>query len=113
MDHPKLAPVLIYLFGLTPLNDDMITVPLGLIKYDVKKTIFWVWLGKLGLMLIFAYNLFNICIFLGAENWILSIVTLYFTVFTVYIMLRVNIVELLKKIRTRKLSDKEIIQNSN
>ncbi|UCC19463.1 MAG: hypothetical protein JSV62_15400 [Promethearchaeota archaeon] len=103
VDHPKLAPFLIYLFGLTPLNDDMITVPLGLIKYDVKKTIFWVWLGKLGLMLIFAYNLFNICIFLGAENWILSIVTLYFTVITVYIMLRVNIVELFKKIRKRKL----------
>ena len=101
VDHPKLAPFLIYLFGLTPLNDDMITVPLGLIKYDVKKTIFWVWLGKLGLMLIFAYNLFNICIFLGGENWIFSIVTLYFTVITVYLMLRVNFVEIFNKLKKR------------
>ena len=101
VDHPKLAPLLIFIFGLTPLNDDMITVPLGLIKYDVKKTIFWVWLGKLGLMLIFAYNLFNICIFLGAENWILSIITLYFTVIIVYLMLRVNIVETLQKFRKK------------
>ena len=99
VNQPKIAPFLIFLFGLTPLNDDMITIPLGLIKYDFKKTIFWVWLGKLGLMLIFAYNLVNICSFLGGENWILSIATLYFTVITVYLMLRVNIVEILKKLK--------------
>lgn len=101
VDHPKIAPFLIYLFGLTPLNDDMITVPLGLIKYDVKKTIFWVWFGKLGLMLIFAYNILNICMFLGGENWIFSIVTLYLTVITVYLMLRVNIIEILQKIKEK------------
>ncbi|MFX1380352.1 MAG: VTT domain-containing protein [Promethearchaeota archaeon] len=105
VEHPKIAPFLIFLFGFTPLNDDMITVPLGLIKYDVKKTIFWVWLGKLGLMLIFAYNFLNICIFLGAENWIFSLVTLYFTVITVYIMLKLNIVDLLNKIRKKKMSN--------
>lgn len=109
VDHPKLAPFLIFLFGFTPLNDDMITIPLGLIKYSVKKTIFWVWLGKLGLMLIFAYNFLGICSFLGAENWILSIITLYFTVIIVYIMLKVNFVDLLNKIRKRKLlNDKKI-----
>jgi len=101
VDHPKFAPFLIYLFGITPLNDDMITVPLGLIKYDVKKTIFWVWFGKLGLMLIFAYNILNICMFLGGENWIFSIVTLYFTVITVYLMLKVNIIEILKKFKEK------------
>ncbi|MFX1387702.1 MAG: VTT domain-containing protein [Promethearchaeota archaeon] len=99
LDHPKVAPLLIFIFGLTPLNDDMITVPLGLIKYDVKKTIFWIWLGKLGLMLIFAYNVFNICIFLGAENWILSIITLYFIVIIVYLMLRINFTELFRKLK--------------
>ncbi|MFX0040574.1 MAG: VTT domain-containing protein [Promethearchaeota archaeon] len=102
VEHPKLAPFLIFLFGFTPLNDDMITIPLGLIKYDVKKTIFWVWLGKLGLMLIFAYNIINICSFLGAENWILSIVTLYFTVITVYLMLRVNLVEIFNRLKKKR-----------
>jgi len=101
VDHPKLAPLLIFLFGFTPLNDDMITVPLGLIKYDVKKTIFWVWLGKLGFMLMFAYNLFNICMFLGGENWIFSIATLYFTVITVFLMLRVNFIEIFKKFKKK------------
>lgn len=107
IDHPKIAPFLLFLFGVTPLNDDMITIPLGLIKYDVKKTIFWVWLGKLGLMLIFAYNLLNICIFLGGENWILSIITLYFVVTTVFVMLKVNFVNLLNKLRKRKEIDKD------
>jgi membrane protein YqaA with SNARE-associated domain len=101
VDHPKLAPFLIYLFGLTPLNDDMITVPLGLIKYDVKKTIFWVWLGKLGLMLIFAYNLLNICIFLGGENWIFSIVTLFFTVIIVYLILKIDFIELFNRLKKK------------
>ncbi len=101
VDHPKLAPLLIYIFGLTPLNDDMITIPLGLIKYDIKKTIFWIWFGKFGLMLIFAYNILNICIFLGGENWIFSILTLYFTVITVYLMLRVNFIEIFKKFKKK------------
>ncbi len=101
VNHPKLAPLLIYIFGLTHLNDDMITIPLGLIKYDVKKTIFWVWLGKLCLMLIFAYNLLNICRFLGGENWIISLVSLYIIVVLVYLMLRVNLFE---RIRS-KISD--------
>ncbi len=99
IEHPKLAPILIFFFGLTPLPDDLITLPLGLIKYSVKKTIFWVWLGKLGLMLIFAYNLVNICSFLGGENWIFSIITLYLIIITVYLMLRINFVKLFKKIK--------------
>ncbi|MFX1316243.1 MAG: VTT domain-containing protein [Promethearchaeota archaeon] len=102
VSHPKIAPFLIFLFGFTPLNDDMITIPLGLIKYDIRKTIFWIWLGKLGLMLIFAYNIFNICIFLGGENWILSIATLYFTILTVFFMVRVDFIEILKKVKIKK-----------
>ena len=107
VNHPKLAPLLIYIFGLTPLNDDMLTIPLGLIKYDVKKTIFWVWLGKLCLMLIFAYNFLNICIFIGGESWIIGIVSLYIIVLLVYLMLRVNFLELVKKLSRKKSSINE------
>jgi membrane protein YqaA with SNARE-associated domain len=97
IDHPKLAPFLIFLFGFTPLNDDMITIPLGIIKYDIKRTILFVWLGKLGLMLVFAYNLFNICQLIGGENWIFSIATLYFTIIMVYLMLKVDFTRFFKK----------------
>jgi membrane protein YqaA with SNARE-associated domain len=102
ISHPKLAPFLIYLFGLTPLNDDMITIPLGLIKYDVKKTVFWIWLGKLSLMLVFAYNLLNICTLIGGENWIISILSLYLIIILVYLMLRVDILDFMRKISIRK-----------
>ncbi|MFX0083030.1 MAG: VTT domain-containing protein [Candidatus Hodarchaeota archaeon] len=101
ISHPKLAPFLIYLFGLTPLNDDMLTVPLGLIKYDIKKTIFWVFFGKLCLMLIFAYNLLAICTLIGGESWIISIVSLYLIVVLVYLMLKVNLVDLIRKVNKK------------
>jgi len=38
-NHPKITPFLIFLFGLTPLNDDLIIIPLGLMKYDARKKI--------------------------------------------------------------------------
>jgi membrane protein YqaA with SNARE-associated domain len=95
--HPKLAPFLIFLFGLTPLNDDLITVPLGIIRYDLKKTIFWCWLGKLGLMLIFSYNLINICSLLGGENWILSIITLYLMIIMIYFLIKIDIIDYFNK----------------
>ncbi len=97
VNHPRLAPILIFIFGLTPLNDDLITVPLGIIRYSLKKTIFWCWLGKLGLMLIFSYNLINICSLLGGENWILSIITLYLLAIFMYLLIKIDILEYFKK----------------
>ncbi|MFX0029293.1 MAG: VTT domain-containing protein [Candidatus Hermodarchaeota archaeon] len=102
INHPKLAPLLIYLFGFTPLNDDMITIPLGLIKYNFIKTVFWIWLGKLSLMIVFAYNLVRICTLIGGESWIISIISLYIIILLVYLMLKVDILELLRKFSIRK-----------
>ena len=90
IDHPRLAPLLIFLAALTPISDDLIVVPLGIIKYSPKKTIFWCWLGKFGLMLVFAYNLINICNLIGGESWILSVITLYVLVILIYGMTRIN-----------------------
>ena len=101
--HPKMAPFLIFLFGLTPLSDDILIVPLGLIKYDFKKTIFFCWLGKFCLMMIFAYNLINICSLIGGESWILSIITLYFLVIMIYIFLRVDFLKIIG--RKKSLED--------
>lgn len=90
IDHPRLAPLLIFLAALTPISDDLIVIPLGIIKYSPKKTIFWCWLGKFGLMLVFAYNLINICNLIGGESWILSVITLYVLVILIYGMTRIN-----------------------
>lgn len=100
--HPKLAPLLIYIAGVSPIPDDLITVPLGMMKYSIKKTIFWIWLGKFSLMLIFAYNVFNICNLFGGESWILSFITLYAIVILVYVMLKIDLIALINKIIKRK-----------
>ncbi|MHA1301934.1 MAG: VTT domain-containing protein, partial [Candidatus Helarchaeota archaeon] len=53
-ERPRFVMFLIYLFGLTPLNDDNIMVPLGLAEFDFKKTVFSCFLGKLSMMMLFA-----------------------------------------------------------
>jgi membrane protein YqaA with SNARE-associated domain len=94
--HPKLMPFLIFLAALTPINDDNITVPAGLIKISFRTTVFWCWLGKLGMMILMAYNAFGLlnfiqgglCGLFGGENWITSIIFLYVTVIIIYLLLR-------------------------
>ena len=96
--HPKIAPFLVFIAALTPISDDFITVPLGMLKYSLVKVTFWCWLGKLGLMLIFAYNLINICNLVGGESWVLSIISLYIIATMMYILIKIDIMELLNKI---------------
>jgi len=93
IEHPKTAPFMIYIFGFTPLNDDFITIPLGILKYSLFKTIFWCWLGKLSLMLVFSYNVVNICSLLGGENWVLSIVSMYLITLILYLMIKIDFIE--------------------
>ena len=108
LEHPKTAPFMIYIFGFTPLNDDFITIPLGIIKYSLLKTIFWCWLGKFSLMLVFSYNIINICSLLGGENWILSIVSMYLIIILLYIMIKIDLLESYNKVveKIRKIREK-------
>ena len=107
INHPKTAPLIIYIFGFTPLNDDFITIPLGMIKYSLLKTIFWVWIGKLSLMLVFSFNVINICSLLGGENWILSIVSMYLITVILYLMIKIDLIELYNKFAEKNLKIKE------
>ena len=88
--------------ALTPISDDLIVVPLGLIKYSPKRTLFFCWLGKLGFMLIFAYNLLNICHFIGGESWILSILSLYALLILVFLMIRIDLLKFLRFLTKRR-----------
>jgi len=107
IEHPRTAPLLIFIFGLTPLNDDFITIPLGIIKYSFLKTVFWCWLGKLGLMLIFSYNLLGICGLLGGESWVLSIVSLYLIIIVMYIMIKIDLLAFFKNLVDKKNIDQK------
>ena len=105
-EHPKTAPFMIFIFGFTPLNDDFITIPLGILKYSLFKTIFWCWLGKLSLMLVFSFNVVNICSLLGGENWIISIISMYLITVILYLMIKIDFIEAYDKFikRNRRIS---------
>ncbi len=45
----------IFLFALLPLPDDLILVPMGMLRYDLRKAMLAALLGKLGMCLIVAY----------------------------------------------------------
>ncbi len=53
-EHPKAIPFWVFLFAMTPLPDDVILVPFGMMKYSYWKTVIPCWLGKTVLCLIIA-----------------------------------------------------------
>ena len=54
LKKPKVIPVVILIFGITPLPESLLMVPLGMLKYNVKKTFIWMLFGKIIMMLIMA-----------------------------------------------------------
>lgn len=46
-EKEKFVPTLVFLFALTPLPDDTLLLPLGMVKYNFKKLILPVFLGKI------------------------------------------------------------------
>ena len=52
--RPKAIPAVIVLFGLTPLPDSLLMVPLGMVRYDIKKTTLWMFLSRIVMMSFFA-----------------------------------------------------------
>ena len=51
----KYGPLIVVLFALTPLPDDLLLVPLGMMKYDAKTMAVSILTGKIFLALILAY----------------------------------------------------------
>lgn len=88
--RPKLIPLLIFVFALSPLPDDLLIIPLGLIKYDVRKMILPSLFGKTILASVFSFGGYY------AYSWIASygsvgnifdssIFLLIFVLFIVYV----------------------------
>ena len=55
------------------------------------------WLGKLGMMMIMAYNVLNICNLIGGETWELTIASLFAIVILIYLMVRIDVIKKIKK----------------
>lgn len=53
--HSRITPLIIYIFAATPLPDDVLLIPLGLIKYGWVRCIVPAFLGKTSLLLLVGY----------------------------------------------------------
>ena len=91
MKYPKAIPWIISLFGLTPLPDSLLLVPLGVVKYPIKKTLLWMYVGKLGMFTIVAVggigSMDLVSDLLGGESGsLVGILLLYFMWLIVAVM---------------------------
>ena len=95
---PKAIPPIIILFGVTPLPDSLLMVPLGIVKYDIKKTFIWMLIGKIIQMLIFALmGVFALEAALNAFSsessdtaWISGVLLLYLMWGIVFLMIKIS-----------------------
>ena len=103
--RPKFVMFLIFLFGLTPLNDDNIMVPIGLAGFSFKKTVFSCYLGKLLMMLAVAMGgAFGIA-FLetlagssgGGANWVEGLIIITITLVVIWLMFKIDVKRFLKE----------------
>ncbi len=92
LKRPKVIPFVIVIFGVSPLPESLLMVPLGMVKYDVKKTFFWMFIGKILMMLVMVFLgqiLINLGFFdEGPVGWIIGIGTLYLMWIIIVFMVR-------------------------
>lgn len=103
---PRLIQFIVYLMALTPLPDDVILIPLGLIGYGFIRSFIPCFLGKLSLMIILVLGgkIFGEVIvgFLAGNNesaypWLSDLVILYFVVIVIYVVLKIDFSKILKR----------------
>lgn len=94
---PKSIPWVIVLFGLTPLPDSLLMVPLGMVKYDVKKTMLWMFVSRFIMMFIFALAGVLALDYLLLEGsgeseygWIIGVVLLYLLWALIFVMVKIK-----------------------
>jgi membrane protein YqaA with SNARE-associated domain len=100
LKKPRIIPFIILIFGISPLPESLLMLPLGMVKYDVKKTVCWMFLGKIIMMLIMVLLglgfstipiLAVVLDFLtegGSTGWITGIVTLYLMWIMILVMVK-------------------------
>ncbi len=92
-EKPALIPFLLILFGLTPLPDSLLFIPLGLMNYSGKKTMFYNFIGKLVMMIvisllgIFAFEWIGI-LFGEGGGWLTGMIVLYLSWLIMFAMTR-------------------------
>lgn len=90
----RYGPWVIVLFAVTPLPDDLLLVPLGLMSYDFRTLAVSVWLGKTMLTLFLAYAGYYGFIYMGnifqSSGYIGLVVSLVAIALMVFALLRLD-----------------------
>ena len=95
----KYGLIIIFIFALTPLPDDLIFIPLGIMKYPLLSSLFACILGKILMSyLIASFGRLYASIFRVEENWAASIVSVLVLTILVFVMLKVDWGKFLDKI---------------
>ncbi|MFC1663281.1 VTT domain-containing protein [Patescibacteria group bacterium] len=92
---PRMMPWIIFLFGASPLPDDVLLIPLGMIRYNFFKAVIPMAIGKIILTTIFAWSgqaaapLVETILYKSETPWA-SFITIFFVIITVYVILKVD-----------------------
>ena len=94
MKHPKAIPWIVTIFAITPLPDSLLLVPLGFIKYSAKKSIFYMFIGKIIMMGVMAiagiYGIDWLLDLAGESSWVLGVIYLYIMWLMIFLMVKIN-----------------------
>lgn len=96
--HSRFTPLIIFIFGLTPLPDDLIFIPLGLVRYNFIKAFIPGFLGKATMIITTLYFGKVSLNSLGLENggFYSEIFTMVLTILIIYGVLKINWEKLLE-----------------
>ena len=91
----KYLPAAIFAFALTPLPDDLLFIPLGILRYSIIRAFIPAVLGKLLMCYVLAtfgnaYGDVLILLFGDEKSWIGAVITAAFLVLAIYILYRVD-----------------------
>ena len=102
----RFDPVVIFLFALTPLPDDMLFIPLGILRYSFLKAFVPCLIGKFAMAFIIAYSgkvsFELIRLIFGGSDWVVTILMLVLLAISVVVMFRINWEEIFKKYLEKK-----------
>jgi len=107
----RYGPLAIFVFALTPLPDDLLFIPLGILRYKLLKVFIPCLLGKISMGFILAYGgqVFKniIEILFGGSSWLTAIVTSMLLILIMIAMLKIDWEKIFEKHVAKEKADKK------
>ena len=102
----RYGPLAIFVFALTPLPDDLLFIPLGILKYKFIKAFIPAIMGKILMIYILAYfgrlgQDIILLIFGQGNEWVGMIITIALLALILFLLLRVDWEKVLHKYMSR------------